>query len=754
MNRISKVPENKAIYNNIIVSFTVAVVCVIFILSFFLYIIFESILLENIYNTEVFALKQSSYSAEVMSELAGTLVKQLYNDNDVQKLRYFTYDTLTKLDINKGLSQINNYRAMFDVIHSIYVYNGISDIYYASTPNMYQSVHHSKDFFDKTMTEMILDLKHIPVMKPIPRQFILNTSSGYSIDVDLYTFIIYDSSFVNGSVSSAVIINVKKTWMQNIVNNLNSNNKNNIFIIDTNGNIVLNTENTPILTNISDKNYIKRIINDSSHNGYFIDDVEGTKSLIIYSHYNPYGWIFVSTTPYNSIVIHINRMKKGTIIFSMLVLIIGIILSYLRSKQIVKPINNVISKLSNLETEVRSNFYTLKQDFLKKLILNKDNFNNKNISLLFNKYQISIVPDNPCAIMLLVIDDYHDFCQKNNTEDRDIFKFAIMNVVSEICSAYCKCECADIGDDSVVVILNISENTMNNFHDYLTDIANNIQQNIKKYLNISLSCAISRIDDNFLNIHKLYEEARSIYLHRMIYGHRCIVFIEDSTDALPSADYLFPAEEEKLLTEYLVALNLQQVKTIFNQIIDYASSYSYTILRFTLTHLAFSVSNTISIIEKNSGIIIDCDIDAFINKLSYLETIEEINNQFYNLFDEIVSKLEIKTKMKHEKTIEKAISIIDNKYMDLNLSAQYLADLLDISPVTLGRLFKAYTSKSIPDYINEVRMNKAKHLILNGNISINEIVEKTGYSNIQYFYKVFKKTFHVTPSEMRKNLKK
>lgn len=754
MRHNSNVPENKAIYNNIIISFTVAVICVIFVLSFVLNLVFENILLENIYSAEISALKQSCYSAEVMSELAGTLVKQLYNDNDVQKLRYFSFETLTKFDINKGLYQINKYRSMFDIIHSIYIYNGISDIYYTSTPNMYQSVHHSNDFFDKSLAEMILNLKHTPVMKPIPRKFILNTVSGNRFDIDLYTFIIYDSSFVNGAVSSAVVINVKKAWMENVVKSLNTNNKSNIFIIDKSGNIVLSNENMPILTNISNKKYINKIINDNSFDGYFVDEIEGTKSLIIYSYYNPYGWIFVSSIPYNSIVSPINSMKKGTIFLSMVVLIIGIILSYFRSKQIVKPINNVISKLSNLETEVRSSFYTLKQDFLKKLILNKDDFNSKNISLLFNKYQISIVPDNPCALMLIVIDNYHGFCEKNNAEDRGILKFAVMNIVFEIFSPYTRCECVDIGDESIAVIFNISDNIVNNFHDYLTDIANNIQQNVKKHLYISLSCAISKIDDNFFNIHKLYYDANSIFFHRMIYGHGCIVFIEDPEDTLSPSDYVFPSDQEKLISEYLVALNLEQVKNAYNQIIDYATGYSYTILRFTLTHLAFSISNTVSVIEKNSGINIDCNIDAFINNLSYLETLEEVNTLFYNLFDDIVSKLEIKTKIKHEKTVEKAISIINDKYMDQNLSAQYLSDLLNISPVTLGRFFKAYTSKSIPDYINEVRMNKAKQLIANDNISINEIVEKTGYSNIQYFYKVFKKTFHVTPSEMRKTLKK
>ena len=72
-----------------------------------------------------------------------------------------------------------------------------------------------------------------------------------------------------------------------------------------------------------------------------------------------------------------------------------------------------------------------------------------------------------------------------------------------------------------------------------------------------------------------------------------------------------------------------------------------------------------------------------------------------------------------------------------------------MSHVYLGRLFKRLSSTSIVDYINNTRMKKAADFLASSNKPIATIAEQTGFTSSQYFHKLFKKTYGVTPNEYR-----
>ncbi|MNY65428.1 HTH-type transcriptional activator Btr [compost metagenome] len=72
-----------------------------------------------------------------------------------------------------------------------------------------------------------------------------------------------------------------------------------------------------------------------------------------------------------------------------------------------------------------------------------------------------------------------------------------------------------------------------------------------------------------------------------------------------------------------------------------------------------------------------------------------------------------------------------------------------MSPVYLGRLIKKYTSKTLTDFINEYRMEKAQELLRETDELIVMIAEETGFSSNSYFGKVFKKYQGITPNEYR-----
>lgn len=100
------------------------------------------------------------------------------------------------------------------------------------------------------------------------------------------------------------------------------------------------------------------------------------------------------------------------------------------------------------------------------------------------------------------------------------------------------------------------------------------------------------------------------------------------------------------------------------------------------------------------------------------------------------------------KRIEKVIDyMIQNYSKPLNLKT--LADYLEISPSYLGSIFKNITGKSVISYLIDIRINKAKQFLRDG-LSVSETARKTGFNDIFYFSRIFKKRVGITPSEFIK----
>ena len=78
-----------------------------------------------------------------------------------------------------------------------------------------------------------------------------------------------------------------------------------------------------------------------------------------------------------------------------------------------------------------------------------------------------------------------------------------------------------------------------------------------------------------------------------------------------------------------------------------------------------------------------------------------------------------------------------------------LADMNHISEEHLSRSFKKEMGISITTHIGNIRVNKAAELLKSTSLSISDIAMYIGYSDNNYFVKVFKKRYGMTPSAYR-----
>lgn len=102
-----------------------------------------------------------------------------------------------------------------------------------------------------------------------------------------------------------------------------------------------------------------------------------------------------------------------------------------------------------------------------------------------------------------------------------------------------------------------------------------------------------------------------------------------------------------------------------------------------------------------------------------------------------------------EDKIKRAVAYIREHYAR-DISREGLAASLDISPNHLGKFFKLYTGKKINEYINELRIRDAAHMLRDKKEeSIITIAFTVGFESLSTFNRAFMKIFGVTPTEYR-----
>lgn len=147
---------------------------------------------------------------------------------------------------------------------------------------------------------------------------------------------------------------------------------------------------------------------------------------------------------------------------------------------------------------------------------------------------------------------------------------------------------------------------------------------------------------------------------------------------------------------------------------------------------------------------LDSERSGRLRQLSEKETSEEMKEYADKILYDVRRQYREQDEKKYSNMTSAMLQRVRDNYGDVNLSLQYMADLLDVNPAYLGRVFKKETGISFVDYLNSFRVYQAERLIRETNIKGSELCERVGYSNYNYFYIVFKKITGHRPMELRK----
>lgn len=129
-------------------------------------------------------------------------------------------------------------------------------------------------------------------------------------------------------------------------------------------------------------------------------------------------------------------------------------------------------------------------------------------------------------------------------------------------------------------------------------------------------------------------------------------------------------------------------------------------------------------------------------------------------FDYLAHVKEILFNLQNQEEERRANAIItliqkhikENLHNPDELSLVKLAELVYFNPSYLSRLFKQVTGTNLSEYISNIRMARAKVLLENPNVKIQEVAELVGYGTATNFTRYFRKVTHMTPQDYRTSI--
>lgn len=214
----------------------------------------------------------------------------------------------------------------------------------------------------------------------------------------------------------------------------------------------------------------------------------------------------------------------------------------------------------------------------------------------------------------------------------------------------------------------------------------------------------------------------------------------------------YPVETEEAIFEKLRDGKAEECLAQADKFFDWmVSQYGDDEMSIKLKVLEF-VLNGESVMYRNSG-----HLYRFSSRKTYLQEVLDING--YDLLkkwfmDKMRGAASTVVKSDEDHTndlIRQAKEYIDNHF-HRDMSLDDISRELNISPYYFSKLFKEKTGENFVEYVTGRRMDKAKQLLKNSDKSIKEICIEAGYSDPNYFSRIFKKYQGVSPTEYKENV--
>ncbi|MCU6711572.1 response regulator [Paenibacillus sp. J5C_2022] len=140
------------------------------------------------------------------------------------------------------------------------------------------------------------------------------------------------------------------------------------------------------------------------------------------------------------------------------------------------------------------------------------------------------------------------------------------------------------------------------------------------------------------------------------------------------------------------------------------------------------------------------DGEKLYDSVHEIGTMDHLEEWLAHYLDDLSKKLGVYTVGSKRQEVIRAQQYVNSNVTE-KISLEDMAKLLNLNASYFSRLFKRETNQNFIEYVNMIKLQKAKELLQHTNKSVEEISDYLGYANKSYFIKLFKREMGMKPSE-------
>lgn len=242
-------------------------------------------------------------------------------------------------------------------------------------------------------------------------------------------------------------------------------------------------------------------------------------------------------------------------------------------------------------------------------------------------------------------------------------------------------------------------------------------------------------------------EVRSIRKWSLVLSS-CSYFDKQTINAVTGTHFLYPAQMESRLNEAVSSRDQENMKRIVESFVTYCTSRAAdpqcvidACIRFAsrMLHVTGVLFGDVILTKEQN--------DMF-HRLSFAQTPNGLRIALLDIAEKIAGTL-VQMPKSHSLVINRSVKIIQDRYQT-GITLEELADSFNITPEYLSSLFQKELGISFTALIKDIRIKKAKELLIGKQFKSFEVAERVGYSDAKYFSRVFKEVTGTTPGQFQK----
>lgn len=339
------------------------------------------------------------------------------------------------------------------------------------------------------------------------------------------------------------------------------------------------------------------------------------------------------------------------------------------------------------------------------------------------------------------------FKDRKTSQQGELMRFSLSNMVRKAAANHVQAEVFLFASNVICLIGDEQEK----IDESLDVLAKEIYESAKKLYHQRVTIGISEQYDRISETKNAFQSTIEAINYAGVYGKGHILSISDID---PPESQQFGLTEE-LESQLLLAIKLGE-KEELDRLVDKVLTATFASTARFQANIRLVLGEVFIICMRamrESGVELEekfVDQFAFSQDMMEYEHIDNMKKRLSSFCRKMMEKIQQHRAFQTTSLAEQGKKYVDQHYSDPELSMKKVSQKLLISPSYFSAVFKKEIGCSFTEKLTEIRMKKAKELVLSTDMKMFEIASQCGFTDQHYFSYSFKKYYDQSPSKMRK----